>query len=188
MATHSSILAWRIPGTEEPGGLPSMGSHRNRHDWCDLAAAAEALLTPAGGQESFNNSSLGGHLEVSWTPIINLWYALLRKKRWTGHRPVLHWPPYTRVRKQGGSQSPNSYPKLKHVHQSQHLVSLVSSSKSVITEGLSFQVDVFPSPLPSPPPTPVTSLTPDLLFAFFCFPSSTASVLMVRLNHFSHHS
>ena len=39
-ATHSSILAWRIPGTEEPGGLPSMGSHRVRHDWCDLAAAA----------------------------------------------------------------------------------------------------------------------------------------------------
>ena len=41
MATHSSILAWRIPGTEEPGGLPSMGSHRVRHDWSDLAAAAE---------------------------------------------------------------------------------------------------------------------------------------------------
>ena len=40
MATHSSILAWRIPGTEEPGGLPSMGSHRVRHDWSDFAAAA----------------------------------------------------------------------------------------------------------------------------------------------------
>ena len=38
MATHSSILAWRIPGTGEPGGLPSMGSHRVRHDWSDLAA------------------------------------------------------------------------------------------------------------------------------------------------------
>ena len=32
MATHSSTLAWRIPGTEEPGGVPSMGSHRVRHD------------------------------------------------------------------------------------------------------------------------------------------------------------
>ena len=42
MATHSSVLAWRIPGTEEPVGLPSMGSHRVRHDWCDLAAAAAA--------------------------------------------------------------------------------------------------------------------------------------------------
>ena len=40
MATHSSVLAWRIPGTGEPGGLSSMGSHRVRHDWSDLAAAA----------------------------------------------------------------------------------------------------------------------------------------------------
>ena len=32
MAAHSSVLAWRIPGTEEPDGLPSMGSHRVRHD------------------------------------------------------------------------------------------------------------------------------------------------------------
>ena len=42
MATHSSVLAWRIPGTGEPGGLPSMGSHRVRHDWSDLAAVAAA--------------------------------------------------------------------------------------------------------------------------------------------------
>ena len=40
MATHSSVLAWRISGTREPGGLPSMGSHRVGHDWSDLAAAA----------------------------------------------------------------------------------------------------------------------------------------------------
>ena len=40
MATHSSVLAWRISGTGEPGGLPSVGSHRVRHDWSDLAAAA----------------------------------------------------------------------------------------------------------------------------------------------------
>ena len=53
MATHSSILAWRIPGMGEPGGLPSMGSHRVRHEWSDLAAAAAAensyeILTPIG--------------------------------------------------------------------------------------------------------------------------------------------
>ena len=42
MATHSSVLAWRIPGMGEPGGLPSMGSHRVRHDWSALAAAAAA--------------------------------------------------------------------------------------------------------------------------------------------------
>ena len=40
MATHSSVLAWRIPGAEESGGLPSMRSHRVGHDWSDLAAAA----------------------------------------------------------------------------------------------------------------------------------------------------
>ena len=40
MATHSTVLAWRIPGTGEPGGLPSMGSHRVGLDWSDLAAAA----------------------------------------------------------------------------------------------------------------------------------------------------
>ena len=43
MATHSSVLAWRIPGTGEPGGLLSMGSHRVGHDWSDLAVAA---ITP----------------------------------------------------------------------------------------------------------------------------------------------
>ena len=43
MATHSSVLAWRISGTGEPGGLPSVGSHRVGHDWSDLAAAAAAV-------------------------------------------------------------------------------------------------------------------------------------------------
>ena len=37
IATYSSVLAWRIPGTGEPDGLPSMGSHRVGHDWSDLA-------------------------------------------------------------------------------------------------------------------------------------------------------
>ena len=46
MATHSSVLAWRIPGTGEPGGLPSMGSHRVGHDWSDLAAAAADCILP----------------------------------------------------------------------------------------------------------------------------------------------
>ena len=48
MATHSSVLAWRIPGMKEPGGLLSMGSHRVRHDWSDSAAAA--------GSGNFNGS------------------------------------------------------------------------------------------------------------------------------------
>ena len=46
MATHSRVLAWRIPGTGEPGGLPSMGSHRVGHDWRDLGAAAVAWKIP----------------------------------------------------------------------------------------------------------------------------------------------
>ena len=56
MANHSSILAWRIPGTEEPGGLPSLGSHRVGHDWCDLAAAAAllAMLKPLTGWTTTN--------------------------------------------------------------------------------------------------------------------------------------
>ena len=44
MATHSSVLAWRIQGTVEPGGLPSMGSHRVGHDWSKLAAAAYVYM------------------------------------------------------------------------------------------------------------------------------------------------
>ena len=54
MATHSSILAWKIPGMREPGGLPSMGSHRVGHDWSDLAAAAAAeyIMRNAGLDEA----------------------------------------------------------------------------------------------------------------------------------------
>ena len=44
MATHSSILAWRIPGTAEPGGLPSMGLHRVGHDWSDLVVVVVVVV------------------------------------------------------------------------------------------------------------------------------------------------
>ena len=43
MATHSSVLAWRIPGMGDPGGRPSMGLHRVRHDWSDSAATAAIM-------------------------------------------------------------------------------------------------------------------------------------------------
>ena len=43
MATHSSVLAWRIPGMGKPGGLPSMGLHRVGHDWSDLAVAVDIV-------------------------------------------------------------------------------------------------------------------------------------------------
>ena len=51
MATHSSVFAWRIPGTEEPSGLPSMGSHRVGHDWGDLAAAEIVILSEISQKE-----------------------------------------------------------------------------------------------------------------------------------------
>ena len=49
---HPSILAWRIPRTEAPGRLPSVGSHRVGHDWGDLAAAAAACYTIYPGSTS----------------------------------------------------------------------------------------------------------------------------------------
>ena len=49
MATHSSVLAWRIPGTGEPGGLPSMGSHRVGQDGSDLAVAVGILIREGNG-------------------------------------------------------------------------------------------------------------------------------------------
>ena len=71
MATHSSVLAWRIPGMGKPGGLPSMGSHRVGHNWSDLAAAAAywmqyvkrdlvwtTLCYAANDQSGFSNLSL----------------------------------------------------------------------------------------------------------------------------------
>ena len=56
MATHSSVLTWRIPGIAEPGGLPSMGSYRVRHDWSDLAAAAVAA----------DGTGLAPHIPSTW--------------------------------------------------------------------------------------------------------------------------
>ena len=60
MATHSSVLAWRIPGMGEPGGLPSMGLHRVGHDWSDLAVAVE---TPAVNTSCFCNMSWWHHAQ-----------------------------------------------------------------------------------------------------------------------------
>ena len=64
MATHSSVLAWRIPGTGEPGGLPSMASHSVGHDWSDLAATAAALECRVFGATWVKLSVGPGHLWV----------------------------------------------------------------------------------------------------------------------------
>ena len=61
MAAHSSVLAWRIPGMVEPGGLLSMGSHRVRNDWSDLAAAAAGIkVLLEEGSESNRKKSPSG--------------------------------------------------------------------------------------------------------------------------------
>jgi len=72
MATHSSVLAWRIPGMGEPCGLSSMGSHRVGHDWSDLAAAVKGMifLVVIYGCESWTIKKA-----ESWrTDAFELWY------------------------------------------------------------------------------------------------------------------
>ena len=62
MATHSSTLAWKIPGMAEAGGLPSMGSHRVGHDWSNLAvAAAAAALNKSNNLKEKYNANLREH-------------------------------------------------------------------------------------------------------------------------------
>ena len=88
MATHSSVLAWRIPGTGEPGGLPSMGSHRVRHDWSALAAAAYThsicLIFPGfrgisccGRWHEWESCSLGFPLEFYFWQSLAQWWLFL---------------------------------------------------------------------------------------------------------------
>ena len=66
MATHSSVLAWRIPGTAEPGGLLSMGSHKVWHDWSDLAAVAVAVYKYIFYRGSILEHTLFGPLRLQW--------------------------------------------------------------------------------------------------------------------------
>ena len=111
MATHSSVLAWRIPGTGEPGGLPSMGPHRVGHDWSDWAAAAAARggrhVTPwlplSSSPLRKDIKSVWNHwvqmpcllqtarpLQTSWAPGL----SMMRSKPvdiWRGTRGCLFW-------------------------------------------------------------------------------------------------
>ena len=75
MATHSSVLAWRIPGTGEPGGLLSMGLHRVGHDWSDLAAAYPVFI------QNFSLVSLMSYflwimMQTRFTHFISFWCLL----------------------------------------------------------------------------------------------------------------
>ena len=95
MATHSSVLAWRIPGTGEPGRLPSVGSHRVRHDWSNLAAAAAAAFTFSRGVIPTQGSN-PGLLHCRW-----ILYQLSHK----GSPRILEWVAYPFS--SGSSQSRN---------------------------------------------------------------------------------
>ena len=78
MAMHSSILAWRIPGTEEPGGLPSMGLHKVGHDWSDLVAAAAAKWacdSISTGETHINNK---GKTLRKFLMLFSLWFFWLQ--------------------------------------------------------------------------------------------------------------
>ena len=80
MATHSSVLAWKIPGTGEPGGLPSMGLHRVGHDWSDLAAAAAASRVETVSDFIFLGSKITADGDCSHE--IKRCLLLGRKPRW----------------------------------------------------------------------------------------------------------
>ena len=77
MATHSSVLAWRISGTGEPGGLLSVGSHRVGHDWSNLAAVAAAVAT-----------ILDNSLVNTFLPLL-FWYSSISwRSHWSALRKV----------------------------------------------------------------------------------------------------
>ena len=112
MATHSSILAWKIWGIGQPGGLLSVGSHRVVHDWSNLAATAVAATCNAGGPSSIpelgrSREGIGYPLQCSWAFLVaqlvkNLpvmretwvwsldWEDLLEKGKVT-HCSILAW-------------------------------------------------------------------------------------------------
>ena len=82
MATHSSILAWRIPGTEEPGRLPSMGSHRVRHNWSDLAAVAAAAYTVESSDKTWSTGE-GNCKQLQYSCLENPVNSMKRQKYMT---------------------------------------------------------------------------------------------------------
>ena len=87
MATYSSVLAWRIPGTGEPGKLPSMGSRRVGHDWSDLAVAHANMGFPGG--TSGKESSWQCRKHEKWVQSLGQEDPL--EKGMTTHSSILAW-------------------------------------------------------------------------------------------------
>ena len=97
MATHSSVLAWRIPWTEKPGGLQSVGSHRVGHDWSNLAAAGKTkqffLLFLCSYSQCFappyGRSFLGGFSFLSLFMYSCLWVLCCGTEPGVSHNAIL---------------------------------------------------------------------------------------------------
>ena len=84
-ATHSSILAWRIPWTEKPGGLPSMGSQRVRHNWATNSFTFSLYLIGTLGNLRSNHSSTTKHQRM-WNKSQYLWAlfsSFIKRAIWT---------------------------------------------------------------------------------------------------------
>ena len=103
IATHSSIVAWRIPGTGEPSGLPSLGSHRVGHDWSNLAAAAArwwcAILVLW-----FHARHKWGQL-CNWSAFLQQWNSLSACSVCTGVLPATPHPPLSEPFPRPGSKA-----------------------------------------------------------------------------------
>ena len=84
MATHSSTLAWRIPGTGEPGGLPSTGRQRVGHDWSDLAPAAAASKHSTGQLTSqlYSLLNMNGSSRIRYMETMTMWKRVTKTNRW----------------------------------------------------------------------------------------------------------
>ena len=89
MATHSSVLDWRIPGTAEPGRLPSMGSHRVGHNWSDLAAVAAVGTEEPGGLPSMGSHRVGH----DWSDLAAAAAAFLPRES-PGQRSLVSYSPW----------------------------------------------------------------------------------------------
>lgn len=142
-----------------------------------------SFLIPAGGALNacrrsgvFNNSSLGGHLEVSWTPVINLWYSF--KKRSEQDTGLLCTGP--RTPQSGDMWAPSLLVVTPGQRPLQPALPVCGHQGAVLASGRLFLS------LALPTPTPVSLPTPDRLFALFSFIHCLCSV--VSLNHLSHHS
>ena len=110
MATHSSVLAWRISGMGEPGGLPSMGSHRVGHNWSNLAAVKRGTYQSPFDHQTLlrwrawlSTSPMPPHDSIEVLPTLNARFKwttspfkgtilLSRRKSGPGISRAIHWP------------------------------------------------------------------------------------------------